>query len=219
LSPLAILARGDAALLQQGVGKDETPSLSPPYALRKGERDLVQSLGEGDKCRDSIGGQECLPLSVGSLCFAGQLRNSGLHLAHKLQNHFTTAGTVIEIDQNDLLPRAGQEFLLREGNLKRGSQQSRADMREAVAIAPTSIVRVAGMLGHEALKGILQVLDAAGLKLQGGYSSGRARNEDGNNAAAKLNGMQRRVNLRGDVDHITEAACGQLNGFGDDGHG
>src|SRR5690348_1910379 len=88
------------------------------------------------------------------------------------------AGTGIEVDQDDLLILAGEEFSLGERNGDAGADEGGADVRVAVVVVPGGFVFVAIVVGDEALEDIGNVVfHEAVFIFKGGNGCGAADDE------------------------------------------
>jgi len=93
------------------------------------------------------------------------------------KNNIPTSGSIVEIDQNDLLPRSKEQASVRDRNGQGGTKQRRADVREAISIAPPGVVSIVLLFGYETFDCLFQIINCPGLELYRGYTGGGSRRE------------------------------------------
>lgn len=93
------------------------------------------------------------------------------------KNNIPTSGSIVEIDENDLLPRSKEQASVRDWNGEGGTKQRRADMGKAIPISPFCIVCIVESFGDEALDCLLEVINRSRLELDRCYTGGGSRRE------------------------------------------
>jgi hypothetical protein len=68
-----------------------------------------------------------------------------LLLADKLHDYLSRAGSIVEIDQDDLLPGAEIETTVIERKSQRGLDEKGTQMRKTVTVAPCLVMRVSNV--------------------------------------------------------------------------
>src|SRR6058998_1773163 len=96
------------------------------------------------------------------------IRHSSLVIRHssfpyELEDDFTVARSVVEVNQDQLLPGPQQQSSLFEGNCKPGLQERGADVAVAVHIAPALVVFVWDSFWRDPVDRGAQVVNGARL--------------------------------------------------------
>jgi hypothetical protein len=99
-------------------------------------------------------------------------------LTHHLDHNLTLAGTRIQFQQHDLLPRTEEQRLVREGYGQRRTDERRAYVARSVVVAPAEVMAVVGPAWHDRFEQPIQVGDRARLEFDGRHRRGRADDED-----------------------------------------
>ena len=92
------------------------------------------------------------------------LASSGTNAGH---DNSAISLSIVEINQNDLLPGAEQKTVLHKGDCQGWAQQSGTDMGKAVAVPPPVVVGIADTLGSHTFHGLPEVLHGARFELDG----------------------------------------------------
>lgn len=115
---------------------------------------------------------------------------------------FAAAGPVIEVAEDDLLPRAEGEAAFRDGIGFGGSHEGAAEVGIAVVVAPAGVVGVVGVGGGDGFEGAAEIADAAGFVFDGGDGEGGADSADVDHAGADAARVNDALNLGADVDDV-----------------
>lgn len=147
----------------------------------------------------------------------GQQPNAGL-LADDGDGEFAAAGAVVEVAKHDLLPDADVGPAVDDGEAAGCTNEGAAEVSEAVVVAPAGVVGIVVMRRGDLVEGAAEVLDGAGLELDGGDTEGGAKATDVDDArldAALSDGLS---HFLGDVDDVAMAARRQVESGLPDGH-
>ena len=86
-------------------------------------------------------------------------------------------GPVVKVQQDDLLPGPQKEAPPGQGDAQGGLQKGGAHVGVAVAVAPAAVMFIGNLPGEEAVDGLPQIIDRAGLKLDSGQGRGGTGDE------------------------------------------
>jgi len=142
-----------------------------------------------------------------------------LSFADDLDDQIAGAGTVVEVDEDDLLPGAEEHFAIGEGDGQGRPLQGGADVGGTVAVAPGQVVVVGFVRRGEFFVGFREVLEQTRFEFNGGDAAGGAAVENGDLAFGKAVFIDNGGDFTGDVDDVGVAASGDGEVIGDDFHG
>ena len=144
----------------------------------------------------------------GNLCNLRNLRitlNPGLDLfADDGHNKLPSSRPVVEIEEDNLLPRPERDCAVSHRERLRRPDQGAAQMGKAIAVAPGIIVTVARIRGRELLQRRLQVRDRARLELDCRDARGRPRVRDTYDTRLDPGFRNDGGDVRRDVNHVAE---------------
>ena len=126
------------------------------------------------------------------------------------QQYLAFAGSIVEVDQDNLLPGTQRQFAASDGNAKIGFQQRRAEMRITIPVAPGLVVSLGGIHGSDLFERPLQVRQGSPLILDGSQRRRGACDKqvyDPFLDAASLDGLS---DLGRDVENLVETLGGEF---------
>jgi hypothetical protein len=95
-----------------------------------------------------------------------------------LQNYSSFAGAIIEINEDDLLPRAKPEPAPYDRQGKGRPENGSANMSKSIAVSPPGIMSVVDTFWCQAFDCVFEILERAILVLDGCYSSRGPRHKN-----------------------------------------
>src|SRR4029453_5583587 len=96
------------------------------------------------------------------------LARLSLGLSYQLNNDFPRARTIVEVQQDNLLPRTEQRTAFLNGNGQRRAEKRGAQVRKTVVCPQTMFVVVSSVRRNELFDEFLEIADQTGLILNGG---------------------------------------------------
>src|SRR5829696_8441541 len=135
-----------------------------------------------------------------------------------LNDYAAVARPVVEVDQHQLLPGAGDQppFAQRDG--LRGADDRRAYVGVGVGVGVEPVVLVVASPGDKAVEHRAQVVQSTGFELHGRDRRGGAGDEEGDRALAGAGRCDEALDTIGEVDDVTVALSGEAKLAGVDGH-
>ena len=137
---------------------------------------------------------------------------------HQLHDELALAGAVVEIDKDDLLPRAQRQAAIDKWHGKRRPEQRRAHVGVTIAVAPACVVRIGAIGVGKLIEETFEIADAACLVFERGQRAGGRRREEGNDAILQPTLGNKRCNLLGNFEHVGITLSVKLNGLRFDSH-
>ena len=133
-------------------------------------------------------------------------------VADNLDVDLPRSWAIIEVDEDDLLPRTEFERTIRKWNAHRWADQRGADVGETVPVAPSSIVVVMYTFWRDAVDGVPEVFKHPLLEFDRRDGRGGAGDKDRSNAVDEAGMRERSFNLWSEIVNVVEAACRELEG-------
>ncbi len=137
---------------------------------------------------------------------------------HQLHDELALAGAVVEIDKDDLLPRAQRQAAIDKWHGKRRPEQRRAHVGVTIAVAPACVVRIGAIGLGKLIEETLEIGDAACLIFERRQRAGGRRREEGNDAILKAAISNCGRNLFRELDDIGITLGAKLDGLRSDSH-
>src|SRR5467141_68840 len=135
-------------------------------------------------------------------------------LADDLNDHFSLAGLVVQLEEHDLLPCPQLALAVDDRERQARPKEGRSDMTVAVAVVPPLLVPVRGSFGDEALHRIRDVLfHESRFELVRDDRARAARGEDAREAFANPGFRDRRFHSICDVDRLDATGRSDPNRF------